>query len=57
MQIVLTPDKIGFVTEQQALEMGADPQQLNSLDWLNLHGRKHYRQIDIERLKTRQYDK
>lgn len=57
MQIVLTPDKIGFVTEQQALEMGANPQQLNSLDWLNLHGRKHYRQIDIERLKTRQYDK
>lgn len=57
MQIVLTPDKIGFVTEQQALEMGVNPQQLNSLDWLNLHGRKHYRQIDIERLKTRQYDK
>ena len=55
MQITLTPDKLGFVTEAQALEMGAKRAQLRRLDWLELHGRKHYRQIDVERIKEKKH--
>lgn len=55
MQITLTPDKLGFVTEAQALEMGAKRAQLRGLDWLEIHGRKHYRQIDVERIKAKKH--
>ena len=50
MEIKLTPEKLGFVTEREALLQGAKREQLKKLDWLRLHNRRHYRKIDIEKI-------
>lgn len=49
MEIKITPEKLGFVTEAEALAMGATPAVLARLDFLKMHGRKHFRNIDVQK--------
>lgn len=48
MEIKITPEKLGLLTEAEAKAQGATAAQLSKLDWVRLHGRKHYRKIDID---------
>lgn len=50
MEIKLTPDKLGFITEAEAQQMGAAPADLAALDFLTMHGRRHYRRIDVQHI-------
>ena len=55
MQITPTTDEVGCVTEARPHGVRAKRAQLRGLDWLELHGRKHYRQIDVERIKAKKH--
>lgn len=49
-QLTITPAKLGFITLRQALEMGADPDDLDTLDFLLFCKRTYYREIDVRRI-------
>lgn len=49
-RIILTPQKLGFITKRQALDLGATESGLASLDYLVYCKRVYYRLIDVQQL-------